>query len=213
MGCPWLLWGRMSELGLETSAKVKHHNGVSHNSLEAIQSSTSICSARPRSRQREVDPGTIFYKLTLTRSGDIILLHHSSASKANSYTPSGYFLTPPTPTSGHKDVVRAIYHDEANAALYTGSEDGVLSGWSLSSLSSRLKVGDRELDDVDEEDEKREEDEDDEEEESEIETDDEDDEDGMDVDESEEREEGPKNGPIIGLADRRERKKERTKPY
>jgi hypothetical protein len=130
---------------------------------------------------------------------------------ADSYKPSAYFLTHPTPTAGHKDVVRAIYHDQANQALYTGSEDGVVSGWSIASLSERLKVGDKDLDDAEDD----QEDESDEgTDESEIETEESDD--GMDVDEDEERESGPRNGPIIGAgsgADRRERNKGRTKPY
>ena len=108
-----------------------------------------------------------------------------------------------------------MYHDVANQALYTGSEDGVISGWSLASLPSRLQVGDKELDDAVEEDD---DDGDDRSDESEIQT--EESEDGMDVDEDDEdgREPGPRNGPVIGAgaaggADRRERKKERTRPY
>jgi hypothetical protein len=131
--------------------------------------------------------------LTVAR-GDMILLHHSSTTAASSssssagtgkpaYTPSGYFLTPPTSARGHKDVIRAIYHDEANAAIYTGSEDGVLSGWSLNGLGGRMKVGDKELDDLDEEDDRNGDDDEDESEESEIETEESDsDSDGMDVD-------------------------------
>lgn len=143
-------------------------------------------------------------------SGDMVLLHGS----AEAYSPSAYFLTHPTPNIGHKDVIRAMYHDIPNQALYTGSEDGVLSGWSLASLPERLRVGDPELDDAPE-DEKDDEDEDSDE--SEIVT--EESEDGMDVDDDDDehsREPGPRNGPIIGAGlgvDRRERKKERTKPY
>lgn len=143
-------------------------------------------------------------------SGDIVLLHGSD----DTYSPSAYFLTHPTPSIGHKDVVRAIYHDTQNQALYTGSEDGVISGWSLASLPERLKVGDKDLDDAEDD---NGDDEDEGTEESEIETEDSS-EDGMDVDdEEEEREPGPRNGPIIGGAaggaDRRERRKERTRPY
>lgn len=126
------------------------------------------------------------------------------------YEPSAYFLSHPTPSVGHKDVVRALYHDEANQALYTGSEDGVISGWSLASLPERLKVGDKELDEA--EDDRDSDEDDDQDEESEIETEESDD--GMDVDGEDEREAGPRNGPVIGAgADRRERKKERTRPY
>ena len=144
-------------------------------------------------------------------SGDIVLLH----GKDEKYQPSGYFLTHPTPATGHKDVVRAMHHDTTNQALYTGSEDGVLTGWSLASLPMRLQVGDKELDDALEEDDDNGDD-DDRSEESEIET--EESEDGMDVDDDEDgREPGPRNGPTIGGgvggADRRERKKERTRPY
>lgn len=129
------------------------------------------------------------------------------------FDPSAYFLTHPDPSIGHKDVVRAIYHDVPNQALYTGSEDGVLSGWSLASLPERLRVGDPDLDDAPDDEER---DEDEGSDESEIVT--EDSEDGMDVDDDEdegEREPGPRNGPIIGGAgaDRRERKKERSRPY
>lgn len=153
-------------------------------------------------------------RVTDSHSGDIVLLH----GKDEWYQPSGYFLTHPTPTAGHKDVVRAMHHDITNQALYTGSEDGVLSGWSLASLPTRLQVGDKELDDALEEDDD-DGDDDDRSEESEIET--EESEDGMDVDEDQDgdgREPGPRNGPTIGAgggagADRRERKKERTRPY
>lgn len=146
-------------------------------------------------------------------SGDLVLLHAS----ADTYSPSAYFLTHPTPSVGHKDVVRAMYHDTQNQALYTGSEDGVISGWSLASLPERLAVGNKDLDDAADDDDDGEDD-DEGTEESEIETDDS--EDGMDVDDDgdeDAREPGPRNGPIIGAAasgaDRRERKKERTRPY
>jgi hypothetical protein len=126
----------------------------------------------------------------------------------DSYEPSAYFLSHPTPSVGHKDVVRAIYHDQTSQALYTGSEDGVISGWSLASLPERLRVGDKELDDVEDD---KEDDEDEGTDESEIETDESDD--GMDVDDDrDEKEPGPRDGPVIG-AERRERKKERRVPY
>lgn len=107
-----------------------------------------------------------------------------------------------------------MHHDLANQALYTGSEDGVLSGWSLASLPSRLQVGDTEIDDDMEDD--NGDDPDSESEESEIES--EDSEDGMDVDDDDEdrMEPGPRNGPIIGAGggvDRTGRKKERSRPY
>jgi hypothetical protein len=109
-------------------------------------------------------------------------------------------------------VVRALYHDLSNEAIYTGSEDGVLSGWSLASLPSRLVVGDPEIDDdggdgreaIDSEDE-----------ESEIETESDDDE--MDVDDSEEETPpGPRNGPIFGggrEGRKQKRREKRPNPY
>ena len=127
----------------------------------------------------------------------------------DTYNASAYFLTHPNPSVGHKDVVRALYHDVQNQALYTGSEDGVISGWSLASLPERLRVGDKALDDAEDQDEDESEDGTDE---SEIETDESD---GMDVDEDE-QEQGPRDGPIIGGGqgpDRRERNKGRTRPY
>jgi len=137
--------------------------------------------------------------------GDIVLMHGST----DTYNPSAYFLTHPNPSVGHKDVVRALYHDVQNQALYTGSEDGVISGWSLASLPERLRVGDKDLDDAEDMDD---DDSDDGTEESEIESDESD---GMDVDEDE-QERGPWDGPIIGGGqgpDRRERNKGRTRPY
>lgn len=142
------------------------------------------------------------------------MLHQSSKA----FEPSAYFLSGPGPARGHKDVVRALYHDIANEAIYTGSEDGVLSGWSLASLPSRLLVGDPEIDD-DGGDGREDIASDDESEESEIVTEESDEE--MDVDDDDERDEqepGPRNGPIIGgrrhADERREkRKKNRTQPY
>jgi hypothetical protein len=141
----------------------------------------------------------------LISRGDIVLMHGS----ADTYNPSAYFLTHPNPSVGHKDVVRALYHDVQNQAIYTGSEDGVISGWSLASLPERLRVGDKDLDDAENMDD---DDSDDGTEESEIESEESD---GMDVDEDE-QERGPRDGPIIGGGqgpDRRERNKGRTRPY
>lgn len=142
--------------------------------------------------------------------GDIVLMHGS----ADTYNPSAYFLTHPNPSVGHKDVIRALYHDLENQAIYTGSEDGVISGWSLASLPERLRVGDKTLDDAEDRDEDdSEDDSEDGSEESEIETEESDD--GMDVDDDQE-ERGPRDGPIIGGGqgpDRRERNKGRTRPY
>jgi len=138
--------------------------------------------------------------------GNIVLMHGS----ADTYNASAYFLTHPTPSIGHKDVVRALYHDVENQAIYTGSEDGVISGWSLASLPERLRVGDKDLDDAEDRDE---DDSEDGSEESEIETEESDD--GMDLDD-EQGERGPRDGPIIGGGqgpDRRERNKGRTRPY
>jgi hypothetical protein len=147
-------------------------------------------------------------------SGDIVLLHNSSNDV---YDPSAYFLSHRTPDRGHKDVVRTLYHDLLNEAIYTGSEDGVLAGWSLSFSGGMLRVGDPDVDDdggdgrenVDSDDE-------DDEQESEIESDDESD--GMDVDSGDDREEGPRSGPILGggrnAGRRKEKRKEkRVQPY
>lgn len=156
----------------------------------------------------ETQLSTSTYSLADNTSGDIVLLHHS-----NEYTSSGFFRSGPG-LRGHRDVVRALYHDVANEAIYTGSEDGVLSGWSLPSLQSRLITGDPDIDDdggdgredVDSE----------ESGESEIETEDEDD---MDVDEDDnERDEGPRHGPILGAGrpaeGRKEKRREkRVHPY
>ncbi|WVQ93072.1 hypothetical protein IAU59_000136 [Kwoniella sp. CBS 9459] len=135
-----------------------------------------------------------------TNDGDMILQHQTSSSN---YAPSAYLLSGPTKTRGHKDVIRALYHDLPNEAIYTGSEDGVLSGWSLASLPERLVVGDPEIDDEDRGDDDGEDEAMDEE--SEIETEDEEeeedrsDEDDFDM-EKEEKERGPRYGPIIGAS-------------
>lgn len=107
-----------------------------------------------------------------------------------------------------------MFHDVSNEAIYTGSEDGVLSGWSLSSLPSRLVVGDNEIDD-DGGDGREDIGSEDESEESEIVT--EESEMDVDDDDDERMDEGPRNGPILGRGveeSRKERrKKNRTNPY
>ena len=166
--------------------------------------------ARKALSRGHIQPRRRFIAALLTRSGDIVLLHQTPQT----FAPSAYFLTGPE-TRGHKDVVRALHHDTQNQAIYTGSEDGVLSGWSLASMG-RLVVGDQEIDD-DGGDGREDIDSDNEEdEESEIET--ESSGDGMDVDEDEEESGGPRNGPIIGGGRGGEGRKEkrrmkRTQPY
>ncbi|KAJ9118208.1 hypothetical protein QFC22_004114 [Naganishia vaughanmartiniae] len=91
-------------------------------------------------------------------SGDIVLMHHekikSSSSKSNRngdpgsnganhsnagvYEPSAFLYTPKDGGLGHRDVVRCMYHDIQSNVLYTGSEDGVLSGWQLPSSANLL---------------------------------------------------------------------------
>ncbi|WWC91060.1 uncharacterized protein L201_006001 [Kwoniella dendrophila CBS 6074] len=153
-----------------------------------------------------------------TNEGDIIIQHHSGL---DSYSPSSYFLSGPSKSRGHKDVIRSIYHDVTNEALYTGSEDGILSGWNLNSLSDKLLVGDDEIDLSGDEDQ----DMSDSDEESEIVTeesddksDESDDDDLMGI--SKQEGEGPRYGPIIGgssnkAEDRRKekRKEKRFGPY
>ncbi|GMK56377.1 hypothetical protein CspeluHIS016_0302170 [Cutaneotrichosporon spelunceum] len=73
-----------------------------------------------------------------TDDGDIVLLHSAS-------TPTAYLMSGPD-ARGHKGPVHAVHHAARDEALYTGSEDGVLAGWSLASLP-RLVVGDPEVDD------------------------------------------------------------------
>lgn len=147
-----------------------------------------------------------------TNEGDMVVQHHSSSTPL--YQSSAFFLSGPDGESGkrgHRDVVRSLFHNVRSEAIYTGSEDGVLAGWSLSGMA-RLRIGNPEVDD-DGGDGREDVDSDDEEdEESEIETD----ESGMDVDDDrEEMEDGPRNGPILGKgADRREKKKDkRHQPY
>ncbi|TXT13717.1 hypothetical protein VHUM_01084 [Vanrija humicola] len=62
------------------------------------------------------------------------------------YHPSAFFVTGPGGARGHKDVVRCMYHAVRDEALYTGSEDGVLAGWSLAGLP-RLVTGNPVVDD------------------------------------------------------------------
>lgn len=142
-------------------------------------------------------------------SGDIVLLHQNKE-----YLPSAYFVSGPA-GRGHKDVVRCMYHAVRDEALYTGSEDGVLAGWSLASM--RLRTGDP---DVDDDGGDGREDIDSEDEESEIETeeseesDESDRSDGeMDLDDDEE----PKVTPVYGggkkVSRREERKSKRHAPY
>jgi hypothetical protein len=89
--------------------------------------------------------------------------------------------------------VRAAYHAARDEALYTGSEDGVLAGWSLASLP-RLVTGDAAVDD-DGGDGREDINSDDESDESEIVTEESesDHSDGMEVDDEEER-----YNPVIG---------------
>lgn len=78
----------------------------------------------------------------LTRSGNIVLEH---CAKPPTYAPSAFLVTGPQ-ARGHKDVVRCMTHVRADEVLYTGSEDGVLAGWSLAALPP-LMVGDPNVDD------------------------------------------------------------------
>lgn len=73
------------------------------------------------------------------------MLQHTT--KAGIYEPSAYFVSGPG-ERGHKDVVRCMFHAIRDEALYTGSEDGVLAGWSLASLP-KLVVGDPDIDNDD----------------------------------------------------------------
>lgn len=137
--------------------------------------------------------------------GDVVLLHQSASSSSKpEYQPSAFLLSGPGPSRGHKDVVRCLYHSVRDEALYTGSEDGVLSGWSLASLPSRLICGDPGLDDdggdgrenIDED------------EESEIESEEEDEDEDEDMDMSDEERDGARGGPVWGGG--RDRKGERV---
>jgi len=102
-----------------------------------------------------------------------------------------------------------MYHVTRDEALYTGSEDGVLAGWSLASLP-RLAVGDAEIDDDggDGREDIRSEDE-----ESEIETEESEESDKsdneMDLDDDDEE---PRYNPVIGRGvDKVEKRKEARK--
>lgn len=147
--------------------------------------------------------------ITGSNEGDMIVQHHSTSTP--SYQPSAFFLSGPDEKRGHKDVIRSLFHDIRSEAIYTGSEDGVLAGWSLAGMS-RLRIGNPEVDD-DGGDGREDVGSDDEgDEESEIESE----ESGMDVDDDhEEMEDGPRNGPVLGKGvDRREKKKDkRHQPY
>ncbi|WVQ63752.1 uncharacterized protein L199_001905 [Kwoniella botswanensis] len=141
-----------------------------------------------------------------TNEGDIILQHHSTSTD---YSPSAYLLSGPSKSRGHKDVVRALYHDLSNEAIYTGSEDGVISGWNLNSLPDKLVVGDDEFDLSGDENEDEDEDMD---EESEIETESEEtdrSDDSMGLDDEEEK--GPRYGPIIGGGNNADKGKDKRK--
>ena len=129
-------------------------------------------------------------KSELTTSGDMVLLHHSPGDSGqpgpSTYHPSAFLLS--AQDRGHHDVVRCLYHDVRNEAVYTGSEDGVLSGWSLPDLG-RLRVGDPDVDDLDDE----EVGDDDDSEESEIESAEESDDTDMEVEKPE-----PRGGSVLG---------------
>lgn len=73
------------------------------------------------------------HRLTVVRSGDIVLMHHEkiklsknakssirnatngfgdhSSAVHGAYEPSAFLYTPKDGRSGHKDVVRCMYHD------------------------------------------------------------------------------------------------------
>ena len=117
-------------------------------------------------------------------------------------------------------MVRSIYHDVQNEAIYTGSEDGILCGWSLASLP-RLIVGDPEVDDDGGDGREDVVSDDEADEESEIESDSGSDSkpsSEMDVDEDRE-EQGPRYGPILGRGSRdrdckrNKRREKRLHPY
>ncbi|WRT69224.1 uncharacterized protein IL334_006208 [Kwoniella shivajii] len=131
-----------------------------------------------------------------TNDGDIVLQHQSSSS--TDYTPSSYLLSGPSKSRGHKDVIRSLYHDLSNEAIYTGSEDGVLSGWTLSSLSDKLIIGDPDIDISGDEDDVMDQDQSDEE--SEIHTESSEEISDKSDDDDESMEERPRYGPIIGAA-------------
>ena len=148
--------------------------------------------------------------MLLMSRGNVVVLHQNK----DTFDPSAYLLSGPGSSRGHKDVVRALYHAASDEAIYTGSEDGVLSGWSLASLPQKLRVGDPDIDD-DGGDGRENINSDDESAESEIVTE----ESEMDVDESDDEEdEGPRYGPILGAGrpapSRKEKRKEkRPNPY
>jgi hypothetical protein len=178
-------------------------------------------------------PGRGPMTASASNAGDIVLQYNSPSTRKNqeaegAYEPAAYLLSPPS-GQGHRDVIRAILHDTRNEAIYTGSEDGILAGWSLAGMP-RLMSGDKARDDDGGD--GRDMDEDDESEESEIRTessgsrtrsssggmdlDNDDDDDGYIRDRRsgarEEREPGPRNGPIVG-ADRGKKDKRKTKRH
>jgi hypothetical protein len=93
-------------------------------------------------------------------------MHHRAAKEGlGDYQPSLFLRTPPEGKGeGHRDVVRCMWHDVRvshrfyhratdhwidaipltiqSQVLYTGSEDGILAGWSLPPLSE-IRTGDR----------------------------------------------------------------------
>lgn len=128
-------------------------------------------------------------------SGNIVLQHHAR----DAYTPSAFLVSGPD-ARGHKSSVRAMSHAARDEALYTGSEDGVLAGWSIASLP-RVLVGDPEIDD-DGGDGREDINSEDESEESEIETEESEEEsDRSDRSDGEDEGEGPRwgrHGPVYG---------------
>lgn len=78
----------------------------------------------------------------LTRSGNIVLEHCATPP---TYKPSAFFVSGPA-ARGHKDVVRSMTHVRGDEVLYTGSEDGVLAGWSLAAIPPLVR-GDPSVDD------------------------------------------------------------------
>lgn len=108
--------------------------------------------------------GMLLLNVCGLHSGDVVLMHHRTikGSSGGQYHASAFLRSP---ADGHKDVVRCMYHDvkvgcqpsllgrpfakkpllRQSQALYTGSEDSILSGWSIP--PGLLRVGDPALDD------------------------------------------------------------------
>ncbi|KAL1411160.1 hypothetical protein Q8F55_002110 [Vanrija albida] len=146
-----------------------------------------------------------------SNDGNIVLQHASAFSTRDNrpYHPSAYLLTGPGAARGHKDVVRAMFHAVRDEALYTGSEDGVLAGWSLASLP-RLLTGNPAIDDDGGDGREDANSDDDEDEESEIDTessesDRSDNSDDMEVDD------GPRHGPVYGGGRGRDTRKDKRR--